>query len=156
MHITTVIKVPLRAMRTAYRGLRTLRGVESTDTTTATTAAVSPPEPEPTPEPEPEPTPPPVVEAPREPRTVTVYAEPTPNPNARKFVCSVTVVERGSRAFDDARMASSDPVASALFAVPGVRSTFAVRDFVTVTREPHASWQSLEPAIEAALVEALA
>jgi hypothetical protein len=86
---------------------------------------------------------------------VTVHASDTPNPNARKFTASCRVVERGSIAANSKAEAERHPLAAALWSIEGVAGVFAVADFVTVTKEPAASWQTLSPSIEAALAQAL-
>lgn len=85
----------------------------------------------------------------------SVSAEDTPNPNARKFVCSVTVVEQGSLSFGSAADAEAHPLGKALFAVPGVKSVFAVKDFVTVTKTDDADWAKLSPKLVKAIQGAL-
>lgn len=84
---------------------------------------------------------------------VSVWAEATPNPDAIKFVCSVPVVDTPTTWREGDR--TSDPVGQALVAIPGVRSAFAVGDFVTVTRTSGADWDVLRPAVESALTQAL-
>ena len=79
---------------------------------------------------------------------VDVHAEQTPNPNARKFtVVGKQVVEKGSLSFNSKAEAEASPLGSALFLVVGVRSIFAVKDFVTVTKEDNADWDYLESAV---------
>jgi NFU1 iron-sulfur cluster scaffold homolog, mitochondrial len=74
--------------------------------------------------------------------------QPTPNPNAGKFVAGRTVVEgRSSRSFYNAEQAAADPVARALFALDGVASIFMVEDFVTVTKQQDADWSELIPRV---------
>lgn len=80
-------------------------------------------------------------------RSVDVRADDTPNPNARKFTCSVTVVEKGSLSFNTREEAEKNPLAKALFGLGGVKSVFMVKDFVTVTREESADWGALSPRI---------
>jgi hypothetical protein len=87
---------------------------------------------------------------------VAVHAEPTPSPNALKFVCSVTVLERGSLSVTRPEDAARHPVARALFEVPGVRTVFLASDFVTVTRDPAVAWEALEHRLRAVLSDALA
>ena len=104
------------------------------------------------PEPEaPAPAPPPA--RPKEP--VEVYIEETPNPYARKFVCSVPVVAKGSLVFNDAKSAEDNPIGKALFAIDGVRTVFATKDFITVTSHADANWRDLQPHIWATLVGVL-
>jgi hypothetical protein len=77
-----------------------------------------------------------------------VRFQPTPNPNAGKFVCGRTIVEgKSSRSFYDAAQAAADPIAAALFELDGVASIFMVEDFVTVTKQPSADWGELIPRV---------
>jgi hypothetical protein len=85
-----------------------------------------------------------------------VRFQPTPNPNAGKFIADRTIVEgRASRSFHDAAQAAADPVAAALFEIDGVASVFMVDDFVTVTKAPSADWSELVPKVTAALERVL-
>lgn len=78
---------------------------------------------------------------------MAVTFQPTPNPNAGKFIAGRTLVEGRSRSFYTAEQASAEPVAAALFELPGVQSVFMVNDFVTVTKTADASWSELIPAV---------
>ena len=59
--------------------------------------------------------------------------QPTPNPNAFKFVVDQTLQAEGSRYYNTASEAASDPLATALFAIPGVDTVYFSQDFATVT-----------------------
>jgi hypothetical protein len=78
---------------------------------------------------------------------IRVDVSDTPNPNARKFTCSVTVIEKGSLSFNAADEAASHPIGRHVWAVGGVKGIFAVKDFVTVTKAPEADWGQLTPKI---------
>ena len=106
---------------------------------------------EPEPEPRPEPTPAPVPRPP-----VGVRRERTPNPNAMKFTCTIPVIAGSSRSFTRAAAAADNPLARALFEIPGVVGVFAVNDFVTVTRAPEVGWDALAPAVEGTVGRVLA
>lgn len=82
--------------------------------------------------------------------------EETPNPQAGKFTVGRTVVE-GKRGltFGSPDEARGNAAAERLFAEPGVRSVFMVADFVTVTKDPAATWSDLAPRVTAALRETL-
>lgn len=85
-----------------------------------------------------------------------VRFHPTPNPNAGKFVAGRTLVEgRRGRSFHSAEEAAADPLAGRLFALDGVRSLFMVEDFVTVTKDPDASWTQLVPRVVSILRDTL-
>lgn len=149
VNLQPVLKLPFRLARAAVRGVR---GV----------VAPRPPVPPPVVPPMPRPPAPPpapaapsvaAAPAPRPPAgPLGVRIEPTPNPDARKFVCSATVVPEGSVIANGPGDAHDRAFVAALFAIEGVRTVFATRDFVTVTREPHGpGWSTLQPAVEAAL-----
>lgn len=102
----------------------------------------------------PQPRPTPVeAEPPAPPRgPIGVRVEETPNPDARKFTCSITVVPEGSLVANGPDQAQGVPFVKALFALDGVRTVFATRDFVTVTRQPEGpTWRELQPVVEATL-----
>lgn len=87
---------------------------------------------------------------------VQVRFQPTPNPNAGKFVLDREVVAGGkSRSFFSAEEARGDAVAEALMALEGVANLFMVEDFITVTKRPEADWGALIPRIEQAIRGAL-
>jgi hypothetical protein len=87
---------------------------------------------------------------------VQVRFQTTPNPNAGKFVLDRPAVEgSASRSYYTAAQAAADPVAAALFGVPGVASLFMVDDFITVTKTAEADWQMLGPAVIAAIEQSM-
>lgn len=82
----------------------------------------------------------------------TVRFQPTPNPNAGKFILNRTVVEgSASKSFYNAEDAAGHPLATALFELEGVVSLFMVDDFVTVTKAANAPWDQLIPAAQAVI-----
>lgn len=72
-----------------------------------------------------------------------VKLENTPNPNALKLLLDGKILETGSRSYDHPSEAKGDPVATALFEVPDVKSVFFMPTFVTIVKEPAASWEGL-------------
>ena len=82
----------------------------------------------------------------------SAHPSPTPNPDALKFTLDVTLASM----INVGRVEEADtPFAQAVFAAPGVVNLFGVNDFVTVTREPGASWDPIVAAVEAAAAEHL-
>jgi Fe-S cluster biogenesis protein NfuA len=79
--------------------------------------------------------------------------DPTPNPDALKFVLDGQVVSAGSRSFRD-RTLCEDPVAKRLFEIEDVVSIFFVSNVVTVTKDPFADWSILVPRVAQVLEEA--
>jgi len=84
---------------------------------------------------------------------VQIVAQPTPNPNSVKFTLDRTVSEGTSKTYQNAEEARESPLASAIFAVQGVTMVFLLNNFITVGKDPAASWHDLVPQIEAAIRE---
>jgi hypothetical protein len=85
------------------------------------------------------------------PLRIVSYQE-TPNPHALKCALDRATGAPGvSRSFRDASAAGDDPVARAIFAVPGVTGLLLHADWLTVSKAPEASWKTLKPALEQAL-----
>ena len=81
-----------------------------------------------------------------------IQTEATPNPATLKFLPGKVVMENGTADFRNADEAAASPLASRLFAVPGVTGVFFGYDFVTVTKSD-AEWQHLKPAILGNIME---
>jgi Fe-S cluster biogenesis protein NfuA len=81
-----------------------------------------------------------------------IQTEATPNPATLKFLPGRVVMSDGTLDIRDARAAERSPLASRLFAVPGVTGVFFGSDFVTVTKG-EGEWQHLKPAILGAIME---
>ena len=69
--------------------------------------------------------------------------EPTPNPNAMKFILKEPLTWGIARSYDNAAQAQSDPLASALFDIEHVTNVFFVDHWITVTQDGQADWQEL-------------
>ena len=79
-----------------------------------------------------------------------VNIEPTPNPDALKFVLQRPILKGGVRSFRDFAAAVGDPLGSALFALGQVTSVFYMDRFVTVNKAHEAQWTDLiDPICEA-------
>jgi hypothetical protein len=74
---------------------------------------------------------------------LTVHPQPTPNPNAVRFSLSAPVLGEKSRTIASAEAARGTPWAERLFALPGVQSLFGMKDFLTITKRPDASWDGI-------------
>ncbi len=81
-----------------------------------------------------------------------IQTEATPNPATLKFLPGRVVLDGGPREFRSADEAVESPLASALFAVPGVTGVFFGYDFITVTKAD-AEWPRLKPAVLGAIME---
>jgi len=69
--------------------------------------------------------------------------EPTPNPNAMKFVLKEPLTWGVSRSYASAGEAKVDPLAAALFDIEHVSNVFYVDHWITVTQDGGADWQDL-------------
>ncbi len=69
--------------------------------------------------------------------------EPTPNPNAIKFVLTLSLAPGASREFQDAEAAKGDEVAEALFGIEGVSALFFNENYITVTMSSDADWHKV-------------
>jgi hypothetical protein len=83
-----------------------------------------------------------------------VTPQPTPNPNAFKFVVAGRRFERPAT-YSSPEAAKGVLFAEKLFAIPEVQSVFCTADFVTVTKGPAGDWGRIVPAAVKALQEAL-
>lgn len=75
-----------------------------------------------------------------------VRFEATPNPNALKCLLDGPASE-GPRSYFNAAAAQDDPLAKALFGVPGVTNILILGGFITVSKSPDAAWSALKPAV---------
>jgi len=82
-----------------------------------------------------------------------VEVQPTPNPNAAKFVLDQQVAPQPT-SFFNAAAAVDHPLARELFAIPGVSSLLFLGDFITVNKHPDAAWKKIAPAVEKVLASA--
>ena len=71
-----------------------------------------------------------------------VEVSPTPNPNARKFVLDHPVCSQ-PLSFFTADAAKDEPLAAALFQISGVTNLLLLGDFITVSKQAEAQWESI-------------
>ncbi len=76
-----------------------------------------------------------------------IETEATPNPDTLKFFGEQVLMPSGTANFADIDAADGSPLASALFAVQGVRGVFIGYDFVSVTKATELDWDALQPKI---------
>jgi len=78
--------------------------------------------------------------------------QPTPNPNAAKFVLDRAVSEQPI-SFFSAAAAAAHPLASKLFAIDGVEGLLLLGDFITVNKSPKAQWKNITRQVKQVLAE---
>ena len=69
--------------------------------------------------------------------------QPTPNPNALKFVLDKTLLERGTANFPNKEKAKDSPLAMRLFEVKSVNEVLIGKNFITVTKDPKTIWENI-------------
>lgn len=69
--------------------------------------------------------------------------QPTPNPNARKFILKEPLTTGVARAYDSAQQAQGDTLAAALFAIDHVVNVYYSDRWLTVTQDGLADWNEL-------------
>jgi NFU1 iron-sulfur cluster scaffold homolog, mitochondrial len=69
--------------------------------------------------------------------------EPTPNPNAMKFILKEPLTWGITRSYDNAAAAENDPLGAALFDIEHVTNVFYVDHWITVTQDGSADWDEL-------------
>jgi len=77
----------------------------------------------------------------------TVTVQPTPNPNALKFVLNVPVKSMDSATFRTYDDAVTVPLAGAIIKLQGVSEVYFSGKFITVTQTGSVNWDLLEPAV---------
>lgn len=82
-----------------------------------------------------------------------IETEATPNPDTLKFLPGQTLLEAGTANFTDPDGADASPLATAMFAVPGVTGVFIGYDFVTISKATEDAWDSLKPQVLAGLMQ---
>jgi Fe-S cluster biogenesis protein NfuA len=76
-----------------------------------------------------------------------IETEGTPNPATLKFLPGRYVMGSGTADFASPDSAERSPLASALFAMPGIARVFLGGDFITVTKTDDLAWQALKPQV---------
>ena len=70
--------------------------------------------------------------------------QPTPNPNAFKFLVDQPLAKPGqSLAYSKPEQARQDVLAQGMFAIPGIDTLFFCDNFVTVSMTPQADWRAV-------------
>lgn len=82
-----------------------------------------------------------------------IETEGTPNPATLKFLPGRDVMGSTTADFAGPDTAARSPLATALFDLPGVARVFLGGDFVTVTKNDLADWQSLRPQVLGVIME---
>ena len=85
-----------------------------------------------------------------------IQIQDTPNPETLKFIPNVEVLKNGETAtFTAEADLSVSPMASHLLQINNVTSIFFTKDFISVTKSPEGSWDTLKTLVMSAIVDHL-
>ncbi|MEX0798696.1 MAG: NifU family protein [Bacteriovoracaceae bacterium] len=76
-----------------------------------------------------------------------ITVQPTPNPNALKFILDQDVKTEGKTSFKNPNQAKDVPLAQALFDLRGVDQIHFFQNVITVSKFSFEPWDNLEPSI---------
>jgi len=78
--------------------------------------------------------------------------ETTPNPDALKCLLDTIISDR-PRSFIGAEQAKDDPIAGPMFAQARLRAVLINTDWISINKEPGASWKDIKPIVEQVLAQ---
>lgn len=82
-----------------------------------------------------------------------IFVEPTPNPNALKFIAETPVKNTGSSTYRTPMECDQNPLARELFMIRGVDQLHFFDNVITVTKFNFEDWETMEPEITKLLQE---
>jgi hypothetical protein len=82
-----------------------------------------------------------------------IEIQPTPNPNALKFVLDRQVSQQ-PLSFFNVEAAKDYPLAKRLFEIAGVSSILLLGDFITINKSPSSDWDDIRVQARAVLADA--
>ncbi len=77
-----------------------------------------------------------------------IAIQPTPNPNALKFILEKDVIAEGKVSFKTPQDCKDVPLAASLFDLRGVDQIHFFQNVITVSKFSFEDWDSLEPAVQ--------
>lgn len=80
-----------------------------------------------------------------------ITIQPTPNPNALKFILNRDVVAEGKVSFKAPQDCKDIPLAAALFDLRGVDQIHFFQNVITISKFSFEDWDSLEPAVQTSI-----
>ncbi len=82
---------------------------------------------------------------------ISIRAEETPNPNARRYVLDRPVQEQSKGRFFKSPEDTDEPLVRTLFDIEGVASVMLLPNSVTVNKSSQTSWEELDTRARAAI-----
>ena len=80
--------------------------------------------------------------------TIEITIQPTPNPNALKFILNKDVKTEGKVSFKTPQDCKDVPLAAALFDLRSVDQIHFFQNVITISKFSFEDWDSLEPAVQ--------
>lgn len=77
-----------------------------------------------------------------------ITIQPTPNPNALKFILGQDVITEGKISFKTPQDCREVPLAAALFDLRGVDQIHFFQNVITISKFSFEDWEALEPAVQ--------
>jgi len=84
---------------------------------------------------------------------IKIKTQPTPNPNAIKFITSATVISSDRKSYDSFEDCMGNPLAQALFRVENVTQVHFFENVITVTQNGQSDWDNMQTEITKVIVE---
>lgn len=81
-------------------------------------------------------------------QTIEITVQPTPNPNALKFIMNKDVMTEGKVSFKTPQECREVPLAASLFDLRGVDQIHFFQNVITISKFSFEDWDSLEPAVQ--------
>ncbi|MBF0387889.1 MAG: NifU family protein [Candidatus Omnitrophica bacterium] len=85
-----------------------------------------------------------------------ITIQPTPNPNAFKFVLNAVVKSKDSAVYKRGSAAGQNALAAAILKLPNVSEVYFANHFITVTQDGSADWDVLEQNVKAVITANIA
>jgi Fe-S cluster biogenesis protein NfuA len=76
-----------------------------------------------------------------------VFVQPTPNPNALKFILDRSILDEGKLTFKNPKECEKVPMAQALFDLRGVDQVHFFQNVITVSKFSFEPWDTLEQSV---------
>lgn len=86
-------------------------------------------------------------------RALSVLTQPTPNPNAKKFILSQDVKITGKVSFTELKSCEHVPLASSLLRLANITQVHFFENVLTLTQNGASDWSDLEKTITAVIKE---
>lgn len=85
----------------------------------------------------------------------SIQIQPTPNPNALKFILTSIVKSEDKASFKSPQDAQGLPLIKSLFEIQGVETIYLFQNVITVSKFSFEPWENLEPKIKQTIIEKL-